>query len=58
MVLQRVGHSQATITHSWFCEVRKVMVPASEYLWIFSPGTSVNALLVFVVGIVTKSVLY
>ena len=34
------------------------MVLASEYLWIFSPGTSVNALLVFVVGIVTKSVLY
>ena len=58
MVLQRVGHSQATFTHSWFCEVRKVMVLASEYLWIFSPGTSVNALLVFVVGIVTKSVLY
>ena len=30
------------------------MVLASEYLWIFSPGTSVNALLVFVVGIVTE----
>ena len=58
MVLQRVGHNQATVTHSLLVLCGEEGDGACLWVVILSPGTLVNALLVFVVGIVTKSVLY